>query len=124
MITTLLFQKMWGFTLNALHMKASNTCKIQVIKETTTPEGQPPASKYYVWGLDLSQSMQGAGGIGGLIAVIDNGTTHNFCYDANGNVGQLINAATGTITAHYEYQPFGELIHSYGDYAGENGYRF
>ena len=78
-------------------------------KEITTPNGQSSATKTYVWGLDLSQSLEGAGGIGGLIAVIDNGTIHYYCYDANGNVGQLVNAANGTITVHYDYDPFGKL---------------
>lgn len=30
--------------------------------------GAPSDAKYYVWGLDLSQTLQGAGGVGGLIA--------------------------------------------------------
>ena len=41
----------------------------------------------YLWGPDLSGSMQGAGGVGGLLSVSDeNGTTHYATYDGNGNV--------------------------------------
>lgn len=29
-----------------------------------------PSSRSYVWGLDLSQSLQGAGGVGGLLAIL------------------------------------------------------
>ena len=79
----------------------------------------------YVWGLDLSQSLQGAGGVGGLIAVVDNDSAVDFfLYDANGNVGQLVNALTGDIDAHYEYDPFGRLISTEGSKANQNPYRF
>ena len=81
-------------------------------------------SKYYVWGLDLSQSLQGAGGVGGLITRVESATSHNFLHDGNGNVGQLINAATGTREAHYEYDPYGNTIVATGAQAATNPYRF
>jgi RHS repeat-associated protein len=91
-----------------------------VLEEQTV--SQP--SKYYVWGLDLSQSLQGAGGIGGLLARVESSTTHNFLHDGNGNVGQLINAATGTTDAQYEYDPYGNSIVATGVFAATNPYRF
>jgi len=39
-----------------------------LIKETVT--GDTNGDTYYVWGLDFSQSMQGAGDIGGLTSFI------------------------------------------------------
>ena len=48
--------------------------------------------KSCVWGLDLSNTLQGAGGIGGLLASIEGTSTYYFLYDGNGNVGQLVNA--------------------------------
>ncbi len=80
----------------------------------------------YIHGLDLSQSLQGAGGIGGLLAQIDHSAkkVHYYFYDGNGNVGQLINADTSAITAHYEYDPYGNLITATGSYAAENPFRF
>ena len=81
--------------------------------------------KSYIWGLDLSQSLQGAGGVGGLLAVVDDDSAVDFyLYDANGNVGQLVNALTGDIDAHYEYDPFGRLLKSTGSKANQNPYRF
>ena len=82
----------------------------------------------YGWGLDLSGSMQGAGGVGGLLSV----TVHAgpeagsyFCaYDGNGNVISLINATNGTIAAQYEYGPFGELLRASGPMAIANAFRF
>lgn len=92
--------------------------------EEITVVGAAEPSRYFVWGLDLSQSLQGAGGIGGLIAAIDGSLAYHYCYDGNGNVGQLVNAASGTIAAHYEYDPYGNLTNATGEQAGENPHRF
>jgi RHS repeat-associated protein len=81
----------------------------------------------YVWGLDLSGSVQGAGGVGGLLEVVyyDSGTTNCFVtFDANGNVAALVNAADGTSTAQYEYGPFGEFIRATGLMGKANPIRF
>jgi RHS repeat-associated protein len=81
----------------------------------------------YVWGLDLSGSNQGAGGVGGLLKVTDytSGTTHHFVtYDGNGNVAASIDGSTGTATARYEYGPFGEVIRATGPMAKLNPFRF
>ncbi|MCD4779628.1 MAG: hypothetical protein K8S27_03650, partial [Candidatus Omnitrophica bacterium] len=91
-----------------------------VIQEITT--AQP--TKYYVWGLDLSQSMQGAGGVGGLLTVIEGTSSWNYLYDGNGNVGQMLNSSTGAIEAHYEYDPYGNEIQATGAVASSNPYRF
>ncbi|MCC5846265.1 MAG: RHS repeat-associated core domain-containing protein [Verrucomicrobia bacterium] len=69
---------------------------------------------YYVWGLDLSQSLQGAGGVGGLLMVHNDGTTWAPTYDANGNISEYINLANGDIDAHLEYDAFGRIIASTG----------
>jgi RHS repeat-associated protein len=81
----------------------------------------------FVWGSDLSGSMQGAGGVGGLIQVSYYGTATTNCfvaYDGNGNVSALVNAADGTTLANYEYGPFGEVIRATGPMAKLNPFRF
>jgi len=78
---------------------------------------------YYVWGTDLSGTLQGAGGVGGLLAVVRNGTPYFPCYDANGNVTDYVDAY-GNIRAHYEYSPFGETIAQSGDMADTFKFRF
>ena len=80
----------------------------------------------YIHGLDLSQSLQGAGGIGGILARVDHGTdkVHLYFYDANGNVGQLLDSSDGSVVAAYEYEPFGGLTSSMGSYAEINPFRF
>jgi YD repeat-containing protein len=64
----------------------------------------------YMWGLDLSGSMQGAGGVGGLLTVSPSGNgTHFVDYDGNGNVAGLTDSS-GNISARYEYDPFGQTL--------------
>ncbi len=79
----------------------------------------------FLWGSDLSGSTQGAGGVGGLLEVINYGSGTNFvAFDGNGNVAALVNAADGTLTANYEYGPFGEPIRMTGTQAKANPFRF
>jgi RHS repeat-associated protein len=79
----------------------------------------------YLWGLDLSGSEQGAGGVGGLLAVKAAGQNAQFAaYDGNGNLVGLLDATSGTATTQYEYGPFGEVIRATGSMAKLNPYRF
>jgi len=84
----------------------------------------------FVWGSDLSGSLQGAGGVGGLLWLNDEATINNqpsthFCaYDGNGNVAALVNAADGTVSANYEYDPFGQTIRATGLMAKADPFRF
>ena len=84
----------------------------------------------YVWGLDLSETMDGGGGVGGLLWVTlhtasgSAAGTHFAAYDGNGNVVALVSATTGTETARYEYGRFGEPIRVSGPAATLNPFRF
>ncbi len=83
-----------------------------------------PSSRSYVWGLDLSQSLQGAGGVGGLLAILSpDSCLLSPAYDANGNVTDLVDTS-GVVVAHYEYDPYGNTIAQSGDYADLNPLRF
>ncbi len=78
-----------------------------------------------IWGLDLSASPQGAGGVGGLLAISDSTQgTHFVAFDGNGNVSALIKASDATISGQYEYGPFGELLRATGPMAKANPLRF
>ena len=80
----------------------------------------------YMWGPDLSSTMQGAGGVGGLLAI--NAGTNGVHFAAQdgkgGNVVALVNAADGTVSAQYDYGPFGEAIRVQGVAAKLNPIRF
>ncbi len=84
-------------------------------------------TRSFVWGLDLSGTRTGAGGVGGLLLVTSHAspvTSHFLAYDGNGNVTALVNAADGTETARYEYDPFGQLLRATGPLARLNPFRF
>jgi len=82
----------------------------------------------FAWGLDLSGTLQGAGGVGGLLwMTVPSGPNAGryFCaYDGNGNVMALVSAADGSVAARYEYGPFGEVIRATGPMARENPFRW
>ena len=78
----------------------------------------------YLWGLDLSGSEQGAGGVGGLLADFQITNCGFPAYDGNGNVTACVDSGTGTISARYEYGPFGELLRATGPMAKANAFRF
>jgi RHS repeat-associated protein len=83
-----------------------------------------PSSRYYIWGLDLSGTLQGAGGVGGLIAVVETADEPFFaCYDANGNITEYVDT-NGTVAAYYQYDPYGNIMQASGTKAGEMAYRF
>jgi RHS repeat-associated protein len=69
----------------------------------------------YTWGTDLSGTMEGAGGVGGLLAVernISGSNTWDIRYthaDANGNIIALTNSS-GVVSARYRYDAFGKTI--------------
>ncbi len=92
-----------------------------------------------LWGLDIDGTLQGAGGVGGLLAVNSYTSTNNSqflilnsqldetylpTYDANGNISEYINSANGTIVAHYDYSPFGEQILASGSRSDTFTHRF
>jgi RHS repeat-associated protein len=88
-------------------------------------DGDLHVKQSFLWGPDLSGTMQGAGGVGGLLAVTDaTQGTHFVAYDDNGNVVALVNATDGTVSARYEYGPFGEPISAAGPMAKVNPFRF
>jgi RHS repeat-associated protein len=82
----------------------------------------------YLWGLDLSSSMQGAGGVGGLLAVTEISATsapatYYPLFDGNGNITEYINNSEAVV-AHYQYDPFGNTTVASGTKANDFAYRF
>lgn len=89
--------------------------------------GTPTVS--YTRGTDLSGTLEGAGGIGGLLArshghSSGSWSTHNYYHaDGNGNITYLVNSSQ-TLAASYRYDPYGNTISSSGSLAATNVYRF
>ena len=97
-----------------------------LIQERSTLDALP-STNYYTWGLDLSGSRQGAGGIGGLVSVTrstSSGTaTYYPCYDANGNITDYVDT-NGIVVAHREYDPFGNTIVATGPMVNDFSFWF
>ena len=83
----------------------------------------------YTRGTDLSGTLEGAGGIGGLLARSygysgGNWSTHDFYHaDGNGNITYLETSAQG-LAASYRYDAYGNTLSSSGSLAATNVYRF
>ena len=82
--------------------------------------------KSYLWGLDLSGTFEGAGGVGGLLAIRDHVGDDVFypVSDGNGNVTALIDSVDAIVVGLSEYGPFGESIRATGPVAEVNPFRF
>ncbi len=86
---------------------------------------------FYTRGRDLSGTIAGAGGIGGLLArtpttdyLTSSSAAHAFYFsDANGNVTTLT-GTNQTVLAKYLYDAFGNILSSSGPLADINLYRF
>lgn len=112
---------------------------IAELDHTFAPEGQPGFAglnevqaqrsvlRTYLWGTDLSGTMTGAGGVGGLLSFTNHRDgqelaqsstfTYHVCSDANGNVTGLVPANgpdAGKLVARFDYDPFGQRITNTG----------
>ena len=68
----------------------------------------------YWWGKDISGTLDGAGGIGGLLYIRKNGCdVYVPLYDGHGNVMQYVDKQ-GSIVAQYAYDAFGNTIQKGG----------
>jgi len=68
----------------------------------------------YFWGKDSSGSLQGAGGVGGLLAASIDGDFYFPCYDNNGNITTYIDEG-GAVIAYRVFDAFGNTIAKGGD---------
>jgi len=109
----------WSDWLPVLELDATDPNDVAILRK-------------YTWGLDLAgqsgpgNSVDSAGGIGGLLATEDIGDSKDYyyLYDANGNVGQVLDASDGSVDGHYEYDAYGNTVISSGDFAADNPFRF
>lgn len=87
-------------------------------------------TRTYTRGKDLSGSLQGAGGIGGLLARSSqqyaDGPLNGLSFyhaDCNGNITMLINSSQAVL-AKYLYDAFGNVLSKSGLLADANAYQF
>ena len=77
----------------------------------------------YFWGTDKSGTEQGAGGVGGLLAVSVDGAFYVPCYDHNGNIVRYV-SETGGVAARYTYDPYGNITDMSGALATQFSFGF
>ena len=98
-----------------------------VIEEHTITAGTQTLARTFTWGSDLSGTLQGAGGVGGLLLAEEvsggNTTARHYHYDGNGNVTEITDLA-GAKVASYRYDAYGNTLAASGPYSAQNRYRF
>ena len=112
----------------------------EIIETTTALPNYPTTELFYHWGKDLSGSIGGAGGVGGLLYVSIANTNSNSnsnsstppltnsqlffpTYDVNGNITHYCDQQ-GNVVASYTYDAFGNTIAQAGSMADTFSHRF
>ncbi len=110
----------WGLVTSRQYVWDGWLCIAEIVE-------REELRRSHTWGIDLSGSQQGAGGVGGLLFLVNANDipqqVYQCFYDGNGNLVSLRDDSQA-IAAQYDYGPFGELLTARGDYAAENPYRF
>jgi RHS repeat-associated protein len=71
----------------------------------------PRLVRAYAWGTDISGTITGAGGVGGLLFVQRAGNVAEApCHDGNGNISAYVRVATGAVTSRHDYDAFGRPV--------------
>jgi len=90
------------------------------VLEMYTRDGIYKYRRWFQWGPDISGTLDGAGGIGGLVAIIQEDQDNNQrvllpLQDGLGNITAVVDNSSGEIVARYDYGPFGEPLRESGD---------
>ena len=93
-----------------------------VLERIVFVDGTTHACEYF-WGNDLSGTEQGAGGVGGLLAVSIDGVFYLPCYDHNGNIVCYV-SETGVIAGQYVYDPYGNVFELHGTMPNQFNFGF
>ena len=91
--------------------------------ETVAASDNSVTTIEYVWGKDISGSLGGTAGIGGLLYTKINGVIYVPQYDAYGNIIGYCDA-TGSVVATYTYDAFGRTIAQSGSLADVFAFRY
>ena len=97
------------------------------LAELEATNSTPWLRQSYTWGADESGTLDGAGGVGGLVAVSKftaDGWTWFTPSDGRGNVAGLVGYTDGSVHGLMEYSPFGEVLRASGRAADALPLRF
>ena len=105
-----------NWNLIAEFYKTSTQPKISFVKRT------------YLWRLNISGSLQSAGGVGELLTSTDHSTvkptTYAAAYDDNGALVALGNVSNGRQSTRYQYNPFSQVLQANGPAAASHLFSF
>jgi RHS repeat-associated protein len=119
----------WQQALEVHYLYDGNLVVQERQYDGAVPTAFPQRVITYTRGTDLSGTMQGAGGIGGLLARNELSTLNSqlstayYHNDMVGNVTALVDT-NQQMAARYLYEPFGRIIAMSGPLAAANTYRF
>ncbi len=65
---------------------------------------------HFVWGLDLSNTVEGAGGVGGLLQHMSGASVYRASYDGNGNIVGWASSTGSAPVCRMEYDAFGNSL--------------
>ena len=94
-----------------------------LIEERIAHTNGTTSTIHYYWGKDLSGTLQGAGGVGGLLCLTVDGAIYIPCYDNLGNITCYLDE-NGNTAAQYAYDAFGKIIVKSGPLADLFRHRF
>ena len=77
----------------------------------------------YFWGKNISGTLQGAGGVGGLLYLTVDGTIYIPFYNNNGDITRYI-SEDGLVVAQFTYDPYGNVLEQAGAAADFLRFRF
>lgn len=107
----------WAWVVKERHEFAYDGWNLIHETVTTFSGAEPNVTEIqYVWGLDLTGTLKGAGGVGGLMAVESGGLYYFPISDNNGNIIKYVNES-GQIVAQCEYDDFGRMLSLTGSHA-------
>ncbi|MES2997142.1 MAG: RHS repeat-associated core domain-containing protein, partial [Verrucomicrobiota bacterium] len=86
-----------------------------IAEEINDSTASGPLTRYYTWGKDIAGSLDATGGVGGLLAIHQNGATYVPVYDGGGNIIALVDSETGEQLAAWQRGPFGEPLEKRGN---------
>jgi len=92
----------------------------------TASDNEAQVSKTFYWGKEITGNLGGAGGVGGLLAEYQHGTSTEGYFplqDGNGNVTEYLDS-TGAVAAHYQYDSFRKTLVQSGAKAASFSHRF
>jgi len=79
-----------------------------LVAEFEVTEGNLSLVRSYTWGPDLSNTLQGAGGVGGLLAARSGTADFYPCFDGNGNVIAWSDSQR-QVRRRFDFDPFGNV---------------